>query len=91
VRRPRPILTCERAFRFRGPHAANSHPPGCAGRTGTSLKRTAGCAGVRRSVAQAFAGAFAFFSALRAFCAMNRAVFACASLSTIWTGGDFIR
>src|SRR4029079_2127086 len=32
-----------------------------------------------------------FFSALRPYCLMNFSVFACASSSTIWTGGDFIR
>ncbi len=39
----------------------------------------------------AFAAAFAFFSALRPYCLMNVSVFSCASSSTIWTGGDFIR
>ena len=39
----------------------------------------------------ALAAAFAFFSALSAFFVMKRSVFSCASLSTICTGGDFIR
>ena len=34
---------------------------------------------------------FAFFAAPRAYCLMNRSVFSCASSSTIWIGGDFIR
>ena len=33
----------------------------------------------------------AFLSALRVCCLMKRSVFSCASLSTICTGGDFIR
>ena len=63
-----------------------------------TLKWAAGFAGAdpdyhprRPPFAQAFAATFAFFWALRAFCAMKRSVFACASLSTICTGGDFIR
>ena len=39
----------------------------------------------------ALAAAFAFFSGFSAFFAMKRSVFSCASLSTICTGGDFIR
>jgi hypothetical protein len=44
-----------------------------------------------RSARHAFAAAFAFFSDLSAFALMKRSVLACASLSTIWTGGDFMR
>jgi hypothetical protein len=37
------------------------------------------------------AAVFAFFSAFKPYCLMNFSVFSCASSSTIWTGGDFIR
>jgi hypothetical protein len=43
------------------------------------------------SALHAFAGAVAFFSDLSAFALMKRSVLACASLSTIWTGGDCMR
>ena len=44
-----------------------------------------------RPVPHALAAALVFFSVLRPYCLMNFSVFACASSSTIWTGGDFIR
>ena len=44
-----------------------------------------------RSRRHALAAAFAFFSDLSSFCLMNRSVLSRASLSTIWTGGDFMR
>ncbi len=44
-----------------------------------------------RSRRHPFAAAFAFFSDVSAFCLMKRSVLSCASLSTIWTGGDFMR
>ena len=90
-------------FRWRGTHAANPVGPGCAGADGTSLKRTAAFGGVRRfacertaasggvRLPQAVASDFAFFLGFSAFCVMKRSVFVWASLSTICTGGDFIR